>query len=1187
MALYTLTSNDEFAKIKRLPSADQTRLYNALGRDSGSAQTSNDNFFVKKGKSLENALGTTAAAAIGGINEAIVNNNRDNMMKDNQTRMNEIAKKYGYNTYHDVWDARDKAEAEGDQATLDFINNTINPELQRQATTNKNKMDKFASDYKDYVQNDYIGQKTNQDQGKFLGSAINTMSTATDVLGLTNGPLSNAIQGGIEGVADELEQSGFKDFSWERAGQNALTGAASGAVTGALNAKINGALAKRGGNLLKGGNKLTQAINNFNATNPVGQLASSLGTGAARGAISGAVGGATGAGLSAAMNNQDVLGSALQGAKQGAISGAGTGAIMTGANMAIDKTPGVGKFLRNVNQAQQDWQNSGDNFRERFNNTRTENDTWGNRFINNRIEDANAVKNGFQNVGEGLGILAERGLDKASGAIDTLRESPLGNIGMGVRDVNTEGLNNGTATMGAQDFTGENIADTATGTNGATGISATRPETEIYRRLMGKQTAPKMDSWDNLAKEKGFANYDEATQRFTQANPGAEPTAENVTDWMDGNYGRKNATSVNESIAKQKLKDIKADAAEERAAKDLLNQVGTATAPAARADNMVENVKAFMKEGLTKPEEWQLVSDAITGANGTFSKLFRNLVSQAGEIDTFTGLGGKYGSNLEDTIDYYIKNAGLTGNSAKGVKNEIVGIIESLPSRAEGSLSMSDSAEDVMGAVRKLEARKRNYMGEDSRNHQNTDPYKTAKAEAIGEVASMLESKIYDKLPDARSVVTPEAIQELKSIMPNNEKWAQSVDEKFANIKTGKDLRAVQKRYVQTSDYLTNVRKNYGTYGQKVGDAYGNALSQGLKKIPVVGGLLAQATDTPFMNRRYADINMARAAKLRGEKIDLPSNTKVKVDAGNVEPNVAMNTQTEVPNIQSEMPTNNATMMTVGAEAYNPSMNIYNAIGRNEGRDNAQQARTADYLVNAAQEAEVVNDNTGVGTTMDPRSTSLYNTLYGQTGNSTNSGANGAIPTFNSIEEERAVYFFPPTGDYWSDMLSRAMRRAKNAEDYSAMEQLYSMYQDQLSNLSKSQEKDYSNPVNWNSTDRKSLLQAQNGLDQIDELEASYNDAVGSGGGNLFQGTLRQWSNNISGGNLDPSADEYVKQANSLGAGIIKNLVNLGSTEYDAQRYIDYLPKLTDTKEQASRKLQKLKNAYQNVIENLQGIYNA
>ena len=127
-------------------------------------------------------------------------------------------------------------------------------------------------------------------------------------------------------------------------------------------------------------------------------------------------------------------------------------------------------------------------------------------------------------------------------------------------------------------------------------------------------------------------------------------------------------------------------------------------------------------------------------------------------------------------------------------------------------------------------------------------------------------------------------------------------------------------------------------------------------------------------------------------------------------PNVKAET---ISNTQTETPTNNVVPTTASSEAYNPSMNIYNAIGRNEGRDNAQQARTADYLVNAAQEAEVANDNTGVGTTMNPQSTNVYNTLYGQTSETAQ-----AQPTTSNTG------YFQPTGDYWTDILASAMSKA-------------------------------------------------------------------------------------------------------------------------------------------------------------------
>lgn len=386
MALYTLVSKEQalnplinyngndtwvrnqMASMGYGPSAAETQMYNMLGRDAGS-QTSNDNFFTKKASSIGNAVGTTLSAPISLAHDIGENVATQKFLGDSKSRMNDVAKKYGYNSYHDVWDAQDKAEAEGDQTTLDFIKNTINPELQAQANANAEEATAKAKGYEDYRKNNLISKNINQDRGKFLGSAINTLSTAVDIAGLGANPLTNAIQGGVEGIADELEQNGLQNFDWGRAGQNAAIGATTGAVTGALNQGVSNALAKRGGNLFKGGNALTRGLNDLGSSTALGRVGSTIATGAGRGALSGAVGGATGAGLSAAMNRRDILGSALQGAAQGAQQGAFTGATMAGANMAVNKTPGVGKLMKDVNQTQEDWRNSGDNFKDKLNNT--------------------------------------------------------------------------------------------------------------------------------------------------------------------------------------------------------------------------------------------------------------------------------------------------------------------------------------------------------------------------------------------------------------------------------------------------------------------------------------------------------------------------------------------------------------------------------------------------------------------------------------------------------------------------------------------------------------------------------------------------------------------------------------------------------------------------------------------------
>lgn len=379
MALYTFTSRDNFAKLNRLPRPDETQLYNAIaGGQATNNGAADDNFFVKRGKSIENAFGTTGAALASGFVDAAHSKGTEDMLKDNKARMEDIAKRYGYNSLDDYYDKIQAAENAGDTATVKQLEDTIGAELKGQAKAGADAIDKRAKDYQDYRENSYIGQKINQDQGKFAGSALNTLSTMTDVMLPAAGIALNTVQGGVEGIADELEQNGFENFDWGRAGQNALIGATTGAVTGAFNKGVSNALAKRGGNLLKGGNKLTAGINRFNANNPVGRIGSTLATGAARGAASGAVGGATGAGLSAAMNGQDVLGSALQGAVQGAQQGATTGGIMAGANMALSKTPGVGNVMRQLNEAGEDWNNrkaQGQDFNQRLTGTLTSGDS--------------------------------------------------------------------------------------------------------------------------------------------------------------------------------------------------------------------------------------------------------------------------------------------------------------------------------------------------------------------------------------------------------------------------------------------------------------------------------------------------------------------------------------------------------------------------------------------------------------------------------------------------------------------------------------------------------------------------------------------------------------------------------------------------------------------------------------------
>ena len=293
--------------INYTPTDTQTQLYNAIGRTEGATQASgfNPNFFQKRWNSIENALGSTGAAAASWVKDANTNINTELMLEDNKNKMNNIARKYGYNSLEDYYNDLDDAEV-NDKNKYNQLLNTVQEELKAQSAANMDAMRKNQADYKDWVDNNYVSQKLKQDRGKFAGSAINTLSTAVDLTGLSATPLANAVQGGVEGVADELEQNGLENFDWGRAGQNALIGATTGAVTGALNKGVSGALAKRAA--AKG---VANAATEAGLGQTIKEGAKTIAGGAARGALSGAVGGATGAGLSAALNNGDVVGSAV------------------------------------------------------------------------------------------------------------------------------------------------------------------------------------------------------------------------------------------------------------------------------------------------------------------------------------------------------------------------------------------------------------------------------------------------------------------------------------------------------------------------------------------------------------------------------------------------------------------------------------------------------------------------------------------------------------------------------------------------------------------------------------------------------------------------------------------------------------------------------------------------------------
>lgn len=162
------------------------------------------------------------------------------------------------------------------------------------------------------------------------------------------------------------------------------------------------------------------------------------------------------------------------------------------------------------------------------------------------------------------------------------------------------------------------------------------------------------------------------------------------------------------------------------------------------------------------------------------------------------------------------------------------------------------------------------------------------------------------------------------------------------------------------------------------------------------------------------------------------------------------------------------------------------------------------------------------------------------------------------------------------DRIKTAMTLALNAGDiasYSKLADLYSeaykIYGSELEDTTKK----------LTTAQQTALDEANNSLSMVDQLENAYKNA--GGGQGFVQGNINEFTNWLTGGNANAALNTYNSLKQSLGTSIVKNVVNLGGTEADAQRYLAMLPSATDTAEQAAQKLNELRTMLNNMKANI------
>ena len=212
---------------------------------------------------------------------------KDISAQDSQRR-NDIAKKYGYNSYGDAMNAGDNAPAD------------MWKELQ-----SSNEQTKQTQSANNQARNAQFGNVKKIDLQDAQAAGLNTIGTVLDFLGAAGNVAGGAVEGLSDAVRnadkDAYKTNGLSSLNAGDVATRTLSGTGGALVGGKVGAKLGG-------------------------SNTI--LGSALKSGA-----TGAAAGATSGGISALGTGQNVLGGALQ----GAVSGAEGGALTGGVNSAIGK----------------------------------------------------------------------------------------------------------------------------------------------------------------------------------------------------------------------------------------------------------------------------------------------------------------------------------------------------------------------------------------------------------------------------------------------------------------------------------------------------------------------------------------------------------------------------------------------------------------------------------------------------------------------------------------------------------------------------------------------------------------------------------------------------------------------------------------------------------------------------------
>ena len=607
-----------------------------------------------------------------------------------------------------------------------------------------------------------------------------------------------------------------------------------------------------------------------------------------------------------------------------------------------------------------------------------------------------------------------------------------------------------------------------------------------------------------------------------QAQPAVEtqteaPTRQTARQTVEPQVQKVDPSLSQADVAKLE-RDITVNRQKQGAA--LLEQYGTLDAPLRRGLGSPEDVlvKLYDDYGLTTPQDVQYAANHVTGRDGLVSKLTRELAAGAENVDTRITRDW-----LQDIMDLN----GLTDEDAKTVTKQVVAAL-----KRSGATGITDG-NTALDAIKQLEKQSAQYKGKDGVTYRRGSAEGAQKAMVLDAVRDELQGRVWDAAGDASKVLTPDVLTDLKNMYPNNEKWANFVDNGLANVKTGAQMRSTMKPLVDGAKIVAGSKQSAGSFAEK---AYKSATSAN----PIVAGgqmLLELGLGTEKAKQAKADRYAKRAAKsqarLAGEAPTNNIGKSIINKASEMLDNTMGNLNNETFSGKAITPiTRNGVTQTIGDVAAR-------SLGRQAGLGTANALENQAQLQGAQQRVMDINNNYNNAMTQAQQ---MYSQAQ-QMGSGTGSDALGRI--------------------------SQGMERALAAGDINAYSQLADLYK-QAYNVYGLQNPEQSAQTSSAKDLTANQSKAYAGLQQLTDLAQMTPDLGTALASSPVGGVV-----DLFGGN------EYSNQAKALATTIGYLMSGANIREQEAQRIGQaYVPTAFDSEQVKQQKLSRAEQLLRSYLSN-------